>query len=153
MWSIIKVICCYTSIDDVKSHIPYFDVFVWRSWSMPEEVSNITTQSILNYVVDLYGILIGKAPRFLLVYWVQYKSTFGISRCLIWYFYYTIKWRCISICSLNDDVHVVTCLCGFRISWQWSIFVNSYECNVLILIPQCSDNTFEDVKSWFWIEI
>ena len=28
VWSIIKLLYCNTSIDDVESHIPYFDVFV-----------------------------------------------------------------------------------------------------------------------------
>ena len=35
VWSVIKFLYCKTSIDDVDSHTPYFDMFVWRSCYMP----------------------------------------------------------------------------------------------------------------------
>ena len=47
-WSIINIISYNTPIDYVDSHTPYFDVFVWWSWSMTEEVSNITNQHIIS---------------------------------------------------------------------------------------------------------
>ena len=59
MWSIINIISCGTSIDYVDSHTPYFDVFVCWYWSMPEELMNTTTQLIISYAEDPYGILIG----------------------------------------------------------------------------------------------
>ena len=64
MLSVINLIYCNTPIDNVYSHATYFDVFVWWSWYMPEEVSNITTKHILGSVVDPYGILTGKSARF-----------------------------------------------------------------------------------------
>ena len=46
MWSVIKFLYCSTSIDDVDSHTPYFDMFAWRSYYMPQKLRNITKQSI-----------------------------------------------------------------------------------------------------------
>ena len=57
-------------IDDVDSQTPYFDVFVWRSWFIPYEVRNTTTQHILSSEGEPYGILIGKFPFFLL--WLEF---------------------------------------------------------------------------------
>ena len=48
MLSIINLLSIYTSIDDVDSHTAYFDVYILWYCSMPEEVSNTTTQSILS---------------------------------------------------------------------------------------------------------
>ena len=139
MLSIIKLLYCNTTIDNLDSHTSYFDVFVWKSCSMLEELRNITIQPILSSAEDPYGILIGKAPKLFLVTRFQYKSSCVISKCLIWDLDFTIEIICISICGLNYDVHVVTCLHKFRISYHWSIFINLDECNFLILITQCSD--------------
>ena len=109
VWSIIKILYCNTLIDGVESHTPYFDVFVWSSCSIPGEVSNTTTQSILLLAGDPYGILIGKTPRFFLVNWYQQKSSCDIIKCIIRTFNFNIERRCISACGLNYDVHVVTC--------------------------------------------
>ena len=79
--------------------------------------------------------------------WVQYKSSCDISQCLIWYFTFNIEWRWISTCSLNYDVHVITCTHKFIKSWQCSIFIQLDECNFIILIPQYSYKEFEYVKS------
>ena len=43
MLSIINIIYYNTTIDDVDYNTQYFDVLVWWSWYIPEEVSNITT--------------------------------------------------------------------------------------------------------------
>ena len=117
MWSIIKILSCNTSIDDVDSHTPYFDVFVWRSCSMLKEVRNITTQYILVLAEYPYGILIGKTPKLFLLNWVQLKSSFYISKFLIRTFIFTIERICISACRLNYYVHFVTCIHKFIISW------------------------------------
>ena len=61
-------------------------------------------------------------------------------------FNFTTERRCISTCSLNYSVHIVTCLQKFIISCYWSILMNSYECNFLILIPQCSNKKIEYFK-------
>ena len=114
IWSIIKLPYFSTPIDDVDSRPPYFDMFVWMSSSMPEEVRNITTQSIINYAGDTYGILIGKIPNFFLVTWVQLKSSSDIFKFLIGTSTFTIETRYISTCSLNCTVYVVACLHGFR---------------------------------------
>ena len=62
---------CNTSIDDVYSHTPYFDVFIRSYCSMPEEFSNITTQYIISSAGDPYGILIGKKTKLFIVTSVQ----------------------------------------------------------------------------------
>ena len=110
MWYIIKLLYCNTSIYNVDSHTPYFDVFLWRTCSIPEVVINITTQTILSSMGDPYGIMIGKAPNSFLVTWAQKKNFFDIIKCLIWYFNFTIEWRFVSTFSLNYDVHVMKCL-------------------------------------------
>ena len=115
MWSIIKILSCNTSIDDVGSCTTYCDVFVWSSCSIPEEVRNITTQYILILVGNPYDVLIGKATRLLLVVWVQYNRSCGISKFIIRSFTFTIERIFISTCSFSCDVHVVTCLHKFRI--------------------------------------
>ena len=148
MWYVIKLLYCNMSIDYVDSHTPYFDVFVWRFCSIPEEVRRITTQSILSYAGDTYVILIGKAPRLFLVTWIQKKSSCDIINDISWNFAFTIEIRCISTCSLNYDVHGVTCIHEFRRYCQCSIFINSDKCNCLILINQYIDKKFEDVKRW-----
>ena len=48
MQYIINILFSNKPIDEVDSHTPYFDVFVWSSCSIPEEVSNIATQPILS---------------------------------------------------------------------------------------------------------
>ena len=70
MWYIIKLLYCNMSIDDVELHTPHFYVFVWRSCYMPEEVRNITTQSIIILTGERYGILIVKALHLFL--WLDY---------------------------------------------------------------------------------
>ena len=67
MQSIIKLISCNRSIGDEDAYTPYFDVFVSRSCSKKEEVSNITTQPIISSAVDKDVILIGKAPKSFIV--------------------------------------------------------------------------------------
>ena len=148
MWSIIKIICCNTSIDDVDSQNPYLMYLYEDLFSMPKEVINITMQSILGLLGEPYGIMKVKTPKFSLVTWVQCKSSCDMRNCNITTFNFNIdrRWklflvtwvqcksscdtskfiirtftfatdrRCISACSLNYDVHVVTCLHGFRIS-------------------------------------
>ena len=90
IWSIINIISCNTSINDVYYHTPYFYIFIWGSCSMPEEARNIYTQYIIISAGDTYGILISKAPKFFLVNWVQYNIYCDISKCLICYFNFTI---------------------------------------------------------------
>ena len=76
--------------------------------------------------------------------WVQYKSSCDISQCIV----FPIEWRFVSTCILNHYVCVMTCLHRFRISFQFSIFVHSYERKFLILVTQCSDKKFENVNRW-----
>ena len=114
MGYIIKLIYCNTSIDDVDSHTPYFDVFLWRYFSITEELRNIVTQYILIFSGYSYGILIGKITKFFLVNWVQ---SCDISKCVIITFNFNIGRRCIPTCSLNYGVHVMTCLHKFRRSY------------------------------------
>ena len=71
IWYIIKLISCNRPIDYVESHTPYFDLFVWRSWSMPDELRNITMQHILSSAGDPDGIIIGKAKQYLL--WLEFS--------------------------------------------------------------------------------
>ena len=118
MWSIVKLLSCNTSLYYVESRTPYFNVFALRSCSMSEEVRNITTQSILSLAGDPYSILIGKAQKLFLVILVQQKRYCYIIKCLIRNFNFNIYRRCISTCILRYDVHVVTCLHKFRISFQ-----------------------------------
>ena len=110
MWSIINLLSFNTLIDDVYSHTPYFDVVVWSYFYIPEEVSKITTQSIISVAGAPDVILIEKAPKLFRVTWVQYNSSCGIRKFLIRDFAFTIEWICISSYGLNYDVHVVTCL-------------------------------------------
>ena len=117
MWSIIKIISCNISIDDVYSHTPYFDVFVWKYFSMTEKLRNTTMQYILNLAGEPYGILICKTPKFFLVDWVQQKSSRNISKCLIRTLTFIIDRRCISTCSMNYDVHVMASPHEFRRSF------------------------------------
>ena len=134
MWSIIKLLYCNTPIDDVESHNIYLCVFLWWYWSIPKKVMNITTQPILSSLVDSEGILIGYAPKLLLVTWFHLKSSCDISQCLVSNFIFTLDWRLITICSLRYDDHVITCIHIFRRSWQCTTFVHSDECKVLILV-------------------
>ena len=97
MWSITKISCCKMLINNLVSHTPYLGVFVWWYWYMPEEVSNINKKIIIIFEGDQNGILICKAPTFLLVDWVYYKSSCNISQCIISDFSFPIDWRCITM--------------------------------------------------------
>ena len=90
MWSIINLISCNTPIIDVKYHTPYFDLFVWWSWSMPEKVTNTTMKHILSLAGEPNGILIGESPKFFLVTWFQYKNSGDIRKYIIWDFTFPI---------------------------------------------------------------
>ena len=125
MWSVIKLLYCKSSIYYVDSQTPYFDMFLWRSCSMTEEVSNITTQPILILTGDTYGILIGRPQNLFIVTSVYYNRSFYISKCLIKVLTFTIERIYISTCSLDYAVHVMTCNHEFRRSFWWYIFINS----------------------------
>ena len=71
MWYIINILSCNIPIDGADSRTLYFDVFILFSWYTPEEVRNITTQRILSYERDPYGILIVEAPIFFL--WLEFS--------------------------------------------------------------------------------
>ena len=146
MLSIINIISCNTYIDDVDSHTPYFDMFVQTSWYIPEEVRNITTEPIISLEEDSDVILIVEVLNIYFVNWVQYKSSFDIIKCLIWYFAFTIECRCIYTYILKYDVHVMKHLYKCRIYCPCSILINSDECNFILLIPQFCDKKFEDVE-------
>ena len=148
MWYIIKINYFKTSIDDVDFHTPYFDVFVWRPWSMKSDVRNITTKPIISSAGYVDRILIEKSPTLFLVNWVQQRIYFDIRKWLIWYLAFTIEGIWTSTYSLNYDVHVMTCIHEFRRSCWWSMFINLDEWKYLILINQCSDRKFWDVKKW-----
>ena len=90
--------------------------------------------------------MIVKEPKLFLVTWVQYKRSCDIRKCFIWDLSFTIEWRGICTCSLNYDVHVVTCINAFKRSYQCSIFINSDECKFFILITKCSYKKFEYIK-------
>ena len=113
MWYIFNLLSCNTPIDDIDYQAPYLDMFVWRSCSMPKELSNTSTQSLLIFSRDTYGIMIGRSPNFFLVTWFHYNISCVIIQCIIRTFTVTIERRCISTCSLNYDVHVITCLHEF----------------------------------------
>ena len=81
---IIKILYCKTPICDLDSHTPYFDVFSWKSWTMPKELSNINMQPILALVVVTDGILIVEALKLFIVAWFKLKISCGIIKCLIW---------------------------------------------------------------------
>ena len=140
MGYIINIISWNMPIDDVEYYTPYFDVFVFWYWSVPEEVREITMKNIFGLVGEPDGILIGWAPKFLLVTWFNYKVYCDISKCRIWDFTFPIEWRCISICILYYDVYVMICPNKFRLSFQCSIFIHSDESKFLIMISQCSNN-------------
>ena len=114
IWYIINILSCNIPIGDVDYHTPYFDIFVWRYYSMPYKVSNISTQFILISAGEPYVILICKTPKFFLVAWVHQNSSRDIRKCLIMNFTFTNERICITRCSLHYDVHVVECLHKFR---------------------------------------
>ena len=142
MWSVIKLISCSMSIDDIESHTPYFCMFVWRYCSIPGELRNITTKYIISSAGYPYGVLMGKTPKLFLVAWFQNNISCNIRKFLIRTFTFTIDRRCISTCSLNYDVRVMACLNEFRRSFYISILINADEFKFIILIYQFSDNKF-----------
>ena len=134
MWYIIKLLYCITYIDDVESHTTYFDMLVWRSCSIPEEVRNITMQYIISSAGEPYGILIGKTQSSFLVTWVQYKRSRDIINCLIWTF--TLPLR-------EDSYPPVFWTMMFML---WHVFINSEDIDSA---PSSLTMMNANLLSWF----